>query len=324
MRFTIKIIPYIFLQIVILSLVGINDLYRASWDPGRLRDVGFWIEYLTMLLATIISFFCWANIKIDAYLNEDQMSNVARKTQLGTAVSEKRKTLDTLITTQKTPSIEYCINELNYKEKEKKFNFKYTNKLNKARYSKFRRWKIFKKHYDKKIEIYELYLSVKWQHENLKYYKVKYVAITESYIVNGVNINTVNNFRKKPDTRTARLVKDNYYRWLLSIGYMLFFTSMVFTLMDDVSLALIFTIGVRVVNCVIQALMGLRYADTYVSTKVIPELDDRTSIMEYYIKGKPGYDRQYDIEQAKKLAEIEALEKEVEQNGEQQIENQIV
>lgn len=322
MKFTAKIIPYLFLQIIILSLIGINDLYRANWDPGRLSDLGFWIDYFTTLLATIISFFCWANIKIDAYLLEDQISNtvpVARKTVLGTSVQTKRDTLDKLIINQKTPSIKYCIEELNQEEKEKKFNFKFTNKLNRARYSRFRNWRIFKKHYDRKIERYEEYLSIEWQHENLKYYNIKYIAITESYIVNGVNINTVNNFRKKPDSRTSRLVKDNYHKWLLSIGYMGFFTSMAFTLMEDISPVIIFTIGVRVVNCIVQAIMGLRYADTYITTKVIPELDDRTSIMEYYIKGKPRYDRQYELEQAKKLAKIEALEKEVEQNGGQQI-----
>lgn len=318
MKFTLKIIPYLLLQIIVLSLIGINDLYRASWDPGRLSDVGFWISYSTMLLATIISFFSWANIKIDAYLMEDQISKdipAAKKTQLGDTVQTKRDKLDALIESQLTPSIEYCIDELNYKEKERKFNFKYTNKLNKARYSRFRNFKLFKKHIEKKIEIYEEYLSPEWQFKNLKYFKVRYVAITESYVINGVNITNTNNFRKKVDTRTLKLVKDNYHKWLLSFGYMLFFTSMAFTLAEDISLAMILSIGISITNCILQAIMGLRYAATYIKTKVIPELDDRESIMEYYIKGKPIYDLQYEKDQAKKKARIEALEKEVEQYG---------
>ena len=41
--------------------------YIAS-EFSRLSDVGFWISYATMLLATIISFFSWANILNQLFL----------------------------------------------------------------------------------------------------------------------------------------------------------------------------------------------------------------------------------------------------------------
>ena len=70
-------------------------------------------------------------------------------------------------------------------------------------------------------------------------------------------------------------------------------------------------------NCIMQSVMGIRYAATYISTKVIPELDDRQSIMEIYIKGKENYDLMYNKEQEAKLRKI----KEVGENG-KQLQNQ--
>lgn len=312
MKFTVKIIPYLMLQLLILTLIGVNDLYRANWDPGRLTELGFWIDYLTITLATIISFFSWANIKIDFYLSAqyDPNSTLDYTSDLGTTVAYKRATLSAVIEREKTPSIKYCIDELNMEEKEKKFKYKFSNKLNKAKYSRFRY--VFKKHYDYKIKQYEELLSVEWIAKNIDSYKIRYVAITESYIVNGVNIKNSGNFRRRVDTRGERLVKDNYHKWLLSLTYMMFFTSMGFQLMDGISLVVLFTIGIRIMNCVMQSIMGIRYAATYVQTKVIPELDDRQSIMEIYIKGKPVYDSLYKQEQNKKLEKL----KEVEDNGE--------
>lgn len=312
MKFTVKIIPYLMLQLMILTLIGVNDLYRADWNPGRLLELGFWIDYLTITLATIISFFSWANIKIDMYLSvkHDPNTTLDYTSDLGTTVAYKRFTLNGLIEKEKTPSIKYCINELNMEEKEKKFKYKFSNKLNKAKYSVFKR--IFKKHYDNKIEQYEEWLSEEWIAKNIDSYRIHYVAITESYIVNGVNIKNSGDFRRRVDTRAERLIKDNYHKWLLSLTYLMFFTSMGFKLMEGISLVVLFTIGIRIMNCVIQSIMGIRYAATYVQTKVIPELDDRQSIMETYIKGKSIYDLMYKQEQNKKLEKL----KEVEDNGE--------
>ena len=315
MKVTIKIIPYLLLQLAIIALIGINDLYQANWDPGRLSNLGFWIDYLTITFATIISFFSWANIKIDIFLSVKYDASMDQSSQLGEMVASKRNTLNTLIIKQKAPSIKYCIDEINAEEKERKFNYKYTYKLNKAKYGFLSR--IFKKHYQAKVEQYEEMLTVEWQAKNLKDFRVRYVAINESYIVNGINIKNPGNFRKRVDTRNERLVKDNYHKWLLSLAYMMFFTSMGFQLMDGITPVVIFTIGIRVMNCIMQSVMGIRYAATYVSTKVIPELDDRQSIMEIYIKGKDNYDLMYKQEQNAKLKKI----KEVEENGRLQNQN---
>ena len=308
MKFTIRIIPYLMLQLMILTLIGVNDLYRADWDPRRLTELGFWLDYLTITLATIISFFSWANIKIDMYLSVkyDKSSTLDYTSDLGTTVAYKRATLSAIIEKEKTPSIEYCIDELNMKEKEKKFKYKFTNKLNKAKYSRFRN--IFKKHYNNKIKQYEEFLSPKWINDNLENYKVRYVAITESYIVNGVNIKSNGNFRHKVDSRNGRIMKDNYHKWLLSLTYLMFFTSMGFKLMEGISIVVLFTIGIRVMNCIMQSIMGVRYAATYIQTKVIPELDDRQSIMEFYIKGKTVYDLLYKQEQDRKLEKLKEVE----------------
>lgn len=309
MKLTLKIIPYLLLQLAIVALIGINDLYQANWDPGRLKNLGFWLDYLTITLATIISFFSWANIKIDMFLSVKYTAECDQSQQLGDMVASKQNTLNNLILTKKTPSIKYCIEEINKEEKEHKFNYKYNNKLNKARYGFLR--KIFKKHYARKAEQYEEMLTIEWQARNLKDFKVRYVPITESYIVNGVNFRSNGNFRKRVDSRNVRLVKDNYHKWLLSLAYMMFFTSMGFQLMEGITPVIIFTIGIRVMNCIMQSVMGIRYASTYIATKVIPELDDRQSIMETYIKGKDNYDLMYSKEQEIKLKKI----KEVEENG---------
>lgn len=309
MKLTLKIIPYLMLQLVIVALIGINDLYQANWDPGRLRNLGFWLDYLTITLATIISFFSWANIKIDMFLNVKYTPECDQSQQLGEVVAYKQHTLNDLVLKEKTPSIKYCIEEINKEEKERRFNYKYNNKLNRARYGFFGR--IFKKHNEVKIAQYEEMLTIEWQYKNLKDFKVRYVSVSESYVVNGVNFKSNGNFRKRVDSRNVRLVKDNYHKWLLSLAYMMFFTSMGFQLMDGITPVVIFTIGIRVMNCIMQSIMGIRYASTYIATKVIPELDDRQSIMEMYIKGKPAYDLMYKQEQDAKLKRL----KEVEENG---------
>lgn len=285
MKLTVKIIPYIIIQILIVTVIGINDLYTMGWDPGLLISAAFWYNYISNLVATYLSFFAWANMGIDVVVTTPYYLNMETNNKLdlnkyGNIVSIKSHRIDELVTNYRTSDIaEFLDTEINFQEKKKKHLYICQNKLMKLRSKK--------KLNTTKIAAIETMMTDEWINKNLKYYKVKYVPVTEAYLVNGVSIKSRGSFRKRVDSKTGRILKDNYYKLLCSLAYATMFSSIMFDLMEEITPAVIIKILVKISNCIVNSFLGYSYGNkTYITEKVIYELDDRIALMERYIEWK--------------------------------------
>lgn len=289
MKMTLKLLPYILIQLAISFLIGLNELFSAGWSWDIFTSARFWFDYSTITIATMMSFFSWANYKImrissTPYYKGMEDSNKTDLSDLGNQVAIKNNAISALVQCNRRSDISDCIHELNMQEKKSRYVYDKTNKLYKLRSSNFRYIKLFSKHYDRLITKLESELEDDYINNNLENLKVKYVPITEAYIASGISVKDSNTFRQRQESKVEKMVKDNIYKWVMSLTYMLLLSSIVFEFADSVTWQSVLSIGIKILNCVFQAVMGVNYASTYVSEKVIYELDDRIAIMEYYIE----------------------------------------
>lgn len=292
MKLSLRLIPYLLIQLVILLLVGTGELFEAGWDIKRLLEADFWFSYTTTTAATLLSFFSWANLKIDTYLETAYYAGMETNpntdlNNVGVIAAIKKFLLSSLILKYKTSDLsEFLENDINLVEKKEVYIEKKTNELIKYREGWRSTCFLTKKHAACKVEVIKTQLSDEYIENNIKNIKVKYVPVTESYIVNGVSVSANKMHRRKQLGRATIMVKDNIHKWLLSLSYLLLVTSLTIEMGEGLSWAVAYSMSIKVINCVLQSLMGINYAKGYMATKVIAELDDRIAIMEMYVEKK--------------------------------------
>ena len=292
MKMSLRLVPYILLQFMILLLVGAGELFAAGWNPERLLEADFWFSYATITIATIMSFFSWANVKIDMYLDTPYYLGMETdpKTNLndvGVTSAIKRNLLSSLVLKHKTSDLpEFLNTEINLPEKTEVYIEQKTAQLIKYREGWRSTCFLTKRRAAKKVEIIKEQLSEEYISQNIQNLKVKYTPVTEAYLINGVNVSSTKNHRRKQISRASTMIKDNIHKWILSLSYLLLLTSLSIEFSEEMSLAVIYSTSIKVINCVFQSLMGINYAKDYMSNKVIVELDDRISIMEMYVEKK--------------------------------------
>lgn len=292
MKVTLKLLPYIFIQLLILFLIGVYELFQANWDWSIFTSADFWFGYATITAATMLSFFSWANLRINSISDTPYYKDMEYKpdidlNNLGNQVAIKRNNLSTLVLEYRTSDItDFLKYKINMPEKKNKFKYNKLNKLQKLKSSLFRNIKCFSKYYDKKIAAIEEQLTDEWLNSHIEYIKVRYVPVTERYIINGIDFTNSGLFRKRPQSKIYKMAKDNIHRWLISLSYMLLLSSVSFMQSDKLSLQVIFVVLIKIMNCVFQSVMGASYANTYIKEKVLVELDDRIAIMEAYTEYK--------------------------------------
>lgn len=289
MRATLKVLPYILIQLAISFLVGLNEVFEAGWSWDTFTSARFWFDYILITLATMLSFFSWADLRIyiltsTPYYKDMESNPNTDLADLGNIVAIKKHAIDNLVRDNRKADISDCLHEINMSEKTEKFIYKKTNKLFRLRASWLKNFKLTKKWYAKRIETLEKQLEDTWIAENINKIKVRYVPVTERYVVSGVAAKTSTTFRRRPESKMEKMFKDNIHKWIMSLSFMLLLSSVVFDLTQEMDLATYFNIGIKIINCIFQALMGVSYARTYVTEKVVYELDDRIEIMEYYIE----------------------------------------
>lgn len=283
MKMTLKLIPYILINLAVLFIIGLGELFAANWDFSVYVSASFWMNYITSTLATMLSFFSWANLRINMYLSIPYYKDMEKDpntntNDIGVIHAIKRHTVDNLVLEYRTSDISIYLDEINIDEKTKKFKYVMNNK----------RSKLCEKRNPNidKIKRIEEQLKDEWISENIKNIHVNYVPITESYLVSGLTNKSSNTFRKRNPSKVTKMINDNIHKWILSLSYLLLLSNITFFTKDQVTLIAIYTVGLKVLNCVLQAFMGINYAVTYVQEKVIYELDDRIAIMENYIQWK--------------------------------------
>jgi hypothetical protein len=292
MKITLKLLPYIFIQLLILFLIGVYELFQANWDWSIFTSADFWFGYATITAATMLSFFSWANLRINSISDTPYYKNMENKpdidlNNLGNQVAIKRNNLSTLVLEYRTSDInDFLKYKINIPEKKNKFKYNKLNKLQRLKSSFFRNIKCFSKYYDKRIATIEEQLTDEWLDSHIEYIKVRYVPVTERYIINGIDFANSGVFRKRPQSKIYKMTRDNIHRWLISLSYMLLLSSVSFMQSDKLSLQVIFVVLIKIMNCVFQSVMGASYANTYIKEKVLVELDDRIAIMEAYAEYK--------------------------------------
>lgn len=292
MRMSMKLVPYILLQFMILLLVGAGELFAAGWNPQRLLQADFWFSYATITLATIMSFFSWANVKIDSYLDTPYHTGMETdpKTNLndvGVITAIKKNVLSSLIIKYKTSDLpEFLNSEINLPEKIEVYTEQKTAQLIKYREGWRATCALTRRNAANKVKIIKEQLSEEYIANNIQNIKVNYAPVTEAYIINGVSVSSNKNHRHKQMGRAATMIKDNIHKWVLSLSYLLLLTSLSIEFSKQMSWAVVYSMAIKVSNCVFQSLMGINYAKDYMNNKVIVELDDRTSIMEMYVEKK--------------------------------------
>ena len=292
MKMSLRLVPYLLLQIIILLLVGAGELFEAGWGLDKLKDAGFWFNYATITLATIMSFFSWANVKIDHYLDTPYYRGMENDPKVnlnnpGTIMAIKKNSLNELVLRYKTSDLpEFLNNEINLPEKREVYIEYKTTQLIKHREGWRSTFLLTKKSSARKVELIKQQLTDEYIEANIQNIKVKYVPVTESYVINGVNALSKSMHRRRQIGRGATMIKDNIHKWVLSLSYLLLFTSISIEFSREMSWAVVYSMAIKVSNCVFQSLMGINYAKDYMNNKVIVELDDRTSIMEMYVEKK--------------------------------------
>lgn len=289
MRASLKMIPYIIIQLAVSFLVGLNELFSAGWSWDTFTSARFWFDYITITVATMMSFFSWANFRIMKFMGTPYYKGMEYNpdtdlADLGNQVAIKKNAINSLVQEHRKSDLIDCLKELNLTEKESRYIYKKTNKLYKLRGSWKCEFKLTKKWYAKRIAKLEAVLDETFIRNNISKLKVKYVPITESYVASGVSAKTSTTFRQRQESKTEKMIKDNISKWIITLSYMLLLSSIIFDAADKFTFETFLTIGIKVINCVFQAVMGVNYASTYINEKVISELDDRISIMEYYIE----------------------------------------
>lgn len=283
MKLTLRLLPYLFIQFLIVILVGAGELLIMDWGFEKFLDAEFWFGYTTLTLAGILSFFSWANMKINKitstpyYKGMESNPKVDLNSQ-GNIVAIKRNSLNELVLKYRTSDLPEFLQEVNLDEKRRRYIFKVTNKLNKLR-SKH-------KPHLSEIKYLESTITDEWLDTNLEHTYVKYVPITEGYIINGIVDKKSHTFRQRSLHKSEKMILDNMHKWILSLSYTLLVTSITFTLNFNLSFAVIYPILIKVGSCVLQGVFGASYAVTYINEKVIYELDDRIAIFEAYLEWK--------------------------------------
>lgn len=283
MRMSLRLLPYLFIQALILILVGTGELLLMDWGFHKLLEAKFWYSYITLTLAGILSFFSWANLRIDKLTNAPYYKGMETKedidlNNLGVIVAIKRNSLNDLVIKHRTSDLPDYLEEINLDEKRKKYIFSVVRKLNKLRSKTKPRIN--------KIKYLENTITDAWINTNLEHTHVKYVPITEAYLINGISTKNSNTFRKRSLYKSEKMILDNIHKWILSLSYTLLVTSITFTLDKNFNLAVIYTVLVKVGSCVLQSIFGASYATTYINEKVIYELDDRLAVFESYLEWK--------------------------------------
>lgn len=289
MKITLKLLPYILVQLAVSFLIGLNELFNAGWSWDTFTSARFWFDYITITIATMMSFFSWSNYKIMKLMSAPYFKNMEvdpniNLADLGNQVAIKRNAINSLVQNNRKSDISDCLTELNLTEKEAKYVYKKTNKLYNLRGSWLRNFKLTKDWYAKRIAKLEAELDEAFIKENIAKIKVRYVPITERYVVSGIAAKTSTTFRQRQESKAEKMIKDNISKWAISLAYMLLLSSIIFDFTEAITLQVWLSIGIKILNCVFQAIMGINYASTYITEKVISELDDRISIMEYYIE----------------------------------------
>lgn len=248
MRITLRILPYVFIQFLIIILVGVGELLAMDWGFEKLVTAEFWFSYLTLTLASIMSFFSWANLRIDVisgtpYHKGMELDNKIDLNDLGVTVAIKRNSLNTLVLKYRTSDLPDFLKEINLIEKRKRYISYITNKLNRIR----------SRHNPNitKIKYLEDTITEDWLNKNLEHINVKYTPVTEAYIINGILDKHSNTFRQRSLYRGEKMVMDNIHKWILSLAYTLLVTSITFSVSVDYSLAVIYTILIKVGSCIL-------------------------------------------------------------------------
>lgn len=292
MKMSLRLIPYILVQLMVLLLVGMGDLFEAGWDPARLASADFWFSYATITLATLLSFFSWANVKIDAYLETPyhvgmENNSNTNLNDVGVVAAIKKNLLSNLVLRYKTSDLpEFLDEHINLVEKTEVYVERKTNQLIKYREG-WRSTCIFtRKNAARKVKIIKEQLSDEYIKNNIKSIKVNYVPVTEAYVINGTTVKAGKTHRRRQMGRASAMLKDNIHKWILSLSYLLLLTSLSIEFGESMSWAVVYSMSIKIINCVFQSLMGINYAKDYMANKVIVELDDRTAIMEMYVEKK--------------------------------------
>jgi hypothetical protein len=292
MKMSLRLIPYVLVQLMILLLVGMGDLFEAGWDPTRLASADFWFSYATITLATLLSFFSWANVKIDAYLETPYHVGMENNpntnlNDVGVVAAIKKNLLSNLVLRYKTSDLpEFLDEHINLVEKTEVYVERKTNQLIKYREGWRSTCVLTRKGAARKVKIIKEQLSDEYIKNNIKNIKVKYVPVTEAYVINGTTIRAGKVHRHRQIGRARAMLKDNIHKWVLSLSYLLLLTSLSIEFGETMSWAVAYSMAIKIINCVFQSLMGINYAKDYMTNKVIAELDDRTAIMEMYVEKK--------------------------------------
>ena len=284
MKITLKLLPYLFIQVLILMLVGMGEVLLMEWGLSKLIDAEFWFSYITLTLAGILSFFSWANMRIDQVVNAPYKLGMEsdpniNMNDLGVIVAIKRNALNNLVLKHRTSDLPDFLKEINLEEKRNCYVYDVTNKLNKLR----------SRHTLplNKIKYLESTISDEWLNEHLEHTHVKYVPVTEAYIINGAMDKRSTTFRHRSLSKSEKMINDNIHKWIMSLSYTLLVTSISFTVdITVLDVAVWYTILVKVGSCLIQGVLGINYAKSYINEKTIYELDDRLALFEAYLEWK--------------------------------------
>jgi hypothetical protein len=276
-----RLLPYILLYITAVAIVGLFNILTVDYRDEILRSAEFWNRVISQNIANLLILIATTSMYLEKHKETDkdllELEAVVKKAVLqdldgefGIWVFNKNK--QEKIETYRS-IIQRKINRDEIKANIKDLDIWYygTNEEKKSNRYCRRRSSLEDLIRPERLEKYILAL------------KVNYDEIDRSFIETGAQLKTPKK-NAKQDT-VVRKIKDNYVRFLFTIGGAAFFNAFVYSA-DLLDAAFWFQLSYSLVLLLVMFLSGKDYARDYVRKVLIVDLNTRYNIIKDYLTHK--------------------------------------
>lgn len=290
-----KFLKYIFRNLawfllIILSLVfiGVFELVKAGFDLEVFLKASFWINLVTMLLASFLMILSTMEITKNRIVNNTKEGTLGKKAvDLEEAVNRGSAKIQN--------DIDRFIAETNlerkknaWKSKKKSEIYEISNSFNMNDHIQYAQYEKSPQYFDidrarKKVRQrinLEKQLDEKFIDENILNLKVSYNKITRRMIENGEQDNS--DYLDGLSKGSVVFIKGVGPRFLLSLSITFLFSSFYFDKNDTYILATIISVTYKLITLLLNANFGRMFAPKYFSETVIHDLQLRRQWLSKY------------------------------------------
>ena len=271
--------------IVAVALIGMFDLFDMRFDNTRLRDVAYWAEVITLIIAGILVF---AMTLYNAYisLRSADTENI-----------KKEQIVVNSLDVAGTDSLPEFVNVINierrkiaYKEEiERKFQ-DLISKITVKHPQSLDIWlngkdeEKAKDEYCVQLKRYKDLTKEEYLEQNKFTLPAKFTIITPNFVQSGVNKSKQVSANEDPSNGLGTAVVDNWLNFLMPVVTTSVIIGMVLTTTDESSWIFIFMLLVKLFALLIQRTSAIIYSEVFYKKTFVSDLGFRYRLVERYLK----------------------------------------